>query len=277
MFCAPIGHRQERGRLSRKLAAGGDPARSTTIGPLSVAQGGRGARRPRHLRGRVLRPRRPGDILGAIAAAARHRHGDADLPIPQRVRTSPARHSWAADTIHRARRPIRVGSDPSRRGERRILVRRSCRSAWHWARRDSRSTCGSSPSPRPSRTAAWALRSPAATTSRMRSSAPSLQPRASAFVMSVEGANHAPAAYLIACRHLAAGCLQQWVRNSRMQPVIKVQSDEQKQLHKLDAFNLGDWPQARNLRRRLHLQAGDRRRVRRHLQESRYVDGPLRI
>ena len=69
LFCAagrpPPGSR----RLSRKLAAGGDPARGAAVGAVPGAQGRRGARRPRHLRRRILRSRRPGDLLRALARA----------------------------------------------------------------------------------------------------------------------------------------------------------------------------------------------------------------
>ena len=70
-------------RLPHQLAAGPDPARGASIGPVPVAQTGRGARRSRHFRRRILRPRRPGDLFRALAAPARHRNGHADLSIPQ--------------------------------------------------------------------------------------------------------------------------------------------------------------------------------------------------
>ena len=88
IFCAADRPSAGARRLSRELAAGRDPARGAAVSPLPGAQGGRGARRPRHLRRRILRPRRPGDLLRAVAAAARHRHGHADLAIPQRVRAA---------------------------------------------------------------------------------------------------------------------------------------------------------------------------------------------
>ena len=57
-------------RLSRKLAAGGDPARGALhVGAAPGAQGRRGAGRPRHLRRRILHPRRPGDLLRDLARA----------------------------------------------------------------------------------------------------------------------------------------------------------------------------------------------------------------
>ena len=57
------------GRLSRKLAARGYPSRGAAVGPIPGAQDRRCARRPWHLRGRILRPRRPGDLLRAFARA----------------------------------------------------------------------------------------------------------------------------------------------------------------------------------------------------------------
>ena len=36
LFCAPVGHRQEAGRLSRKLAAGGASRRRAAVGPLQA-------------------------------------------------------------------------------------------------------------------------------------------------------------------------------------------------------------------------------------------------
>ena len=74
-----------------------------------------------------------------------------------------------------------------------------------------------------------------------------------------------------------AACNQATQQAATNQPTIKVRSAEQDALHKLDALNLAIAPQARDLRCRLHLQAGDRRRLRRRLQESRHVDGALRL
>ena len=60
-------------RLSRELAARGHRRRCFAFGPAPGAQGRRGARRLRHFRRGVLRQRRPGDLLRAVAAPARHR------------------------------------------------------------------------------------------------------------------------------------------------------------------------------------------------------------
>ena len=183
LFCPPIGHRQEAGDYRESWQPAAIPREALAVGAVPGAQGGRGAGRPRHLRRRILRPRRPGDLLRAEPAPARHRHGHADLAIPERVRASPARDPRPADPVDRARRPVGLGGHPRRPGERRLSLTRASPRRSRSARRAVRSTCGSSPSRRRSRTAAWASRWRAARTSRMRSSAPRPQPRASAFVM----------------------------------------------------------------------------------------------
>ena len=126
------------------------------------------------------------------------------------------------------------------RGERQLLLRRRCRSA-------GAGRAGLSGRPQdlrqaqdPRRTAAWALRLPAAPTSKTRSLAPRLQPLASAFVIRVEGEANAPPALPIAlAAALLLGCLQRdgvaAVERSRRSESSR---DEQKQLHQLDAFNL---------------------------------------
>ena len=65
-----------RSAIARKRAtiakAGSRPAipdGRAAFGAAPGAQGGRGARRPRHLRRRILHPRRPGDLLRAVARA----------------------------------------------------------------------------------------------------------------------------------------------------------------------------------------------------------------
>ena len=70
IFCAADRASPGARGLSGELAASRYSARGAALSPLPVAQGGRGARRPRHLWGRVLRPRGPGDLLRAFAAAA---------------------------------------------------------------------------------------------------------------------------------------------------------------------------------------------------------------
>ena len=62
-----------------------------------------------------------------------------------------------------------------------------------------------------------------------------------------------------------AACNQQPAANQAQAPAIKVRGSEQEQLHKLTAHEPRDCAQARDLRRRLHLQPRDRRRLRRPL------------
>ena len=183
LFCAPVGHRQEAGDYRESWQPAGDPARGAAVGALPGAQGRRGARRLRHLRRRILHPRRPGDLLGAVAAPARHRHGDPDQPVPERVRASPARDPRAADPVDRACRPVRLGGDPRRPRKATASPMTASPKRSRSARPAIRSICAFSPSPRRSRTAAWAWRWRAATTPKMRSRAPRRQPAASAFVI----------------------------------------------------------------------------------------------
>src|SRR6185369_17431740 len=93
-------------RLSRELAAGRNSARGTAVGALPGTQDRGGARWLRHFRCRILRPRRPGNLLGAVAASARHRNGHPDLAVPEPVRTAPPGDPRAADPLDRARRTV---------------------------------------------------------------------------------------------------------------------------------------------------------------------------
>ena len=125
LFCAPIGHRQEAGDYRESWQPAADSARGAALGPAPGAQGRRGSRRPRHLRGRILRPRRPGDLLRALPAAARYRHGDADLAIPEPVRAAPARDPRPADPLDRAHRAAASAVILADRGKRRLSLTRA--------------------------------------------------------------------------------------------------------------------------------------------------------
>src|SRR5437899_2587333 len=100
------------------------------------------------------------------------------------------------------------------------------------------SILGFSPSRGPSSIAAWALLWRAPKGSETRSSAPRPQPRASKFVMKAEGGPmpRTLTALLLAGLTLA-GCNEPQQAPTN-QPAIRVRSAEQRQLEKLDAFNL---------------------------------------
>ena len=133
-------------RLSRKLAAGRHSRRRYAFSPATGAQGCRGARRLRHFRGRILHPRRPGDLLGIVAAAARYGHGHTHHAIPERVRIAPARGSPPADSGDRADPSGRVGGDPRGSRERGLRIRGDRRRASGAAIRGRRSTSACSAS-----------------------------------------------------------------------------------------------------------------------------------
>ena len=96
LFCPPVGHRQEAGDYRESWQPAAVP-RWRFLGAAPGAQGGGGAGRPRHFRGRILHSRRAGDLLRAFAAAARHGNGDVDLAIPQPVRAALSRGARPAD------------------------------------------------------------------------------------------------------------------------------------------------------------------------------------
>uniref|UniRef100_A0A0N5A0Q3 LigA n=1 Tax=Parastrongyloides trichosuri TaxID=131310 RepID=A0A0N5A0Q3_PARTI len=72
-------------------------------GARHCGQGDRRAGRPGHLRRRAVRQRRRGVVLGGLAAAARHRPGDAGHAGSERVRAARARHPGPAGGRHPAR------------------------------------------------------------------------------------------------------------------------------------------------------------------------------
>ena len=96
LFCAPVGHRQEAGDYRESWQPAASPRRAD-LGAEPGAQGRRGARRSRHLRRRILHPRRASDLLRTEPAPARYRHGHADFPVAERVRAALARDPRAAD------------------------------------------------------------------------------------------------------------------------------------------------------------------------------------
>ena len=113
LFCAPIGHRQEAGdyRESWQPAAIARRApctrRRQQARKVVEALGGHG------IFGVEFFVRGDEAIFSELSPApARHRHGDPDLAIPERVRAAPARDPRPADPGDRARRPVGVGGDP---------------------------------------------------------------------------------------------------------------------------------------------------------------------
>ena len=190
-FCAPVGHRQEAGDYRHQLATRADPARG--------APPRRGTSRARWSRPWAVtafsesNSSSCGDqaIFSELSPAPpRHRDGHPDLAIPQRVRASPARDPRPAHSVDRARRALGLGGHPRRRRNPKTSPTRGLKTRCGSVRRENLSTSGSSASRRPSRTAAWGSRWPAATRPMKRSNAPSLQLRGSKFVM----ANEKPAA-----------------------------------------------------------------------------------
>ena len=89
--------------------------------------------------------------------------------------------------------------------------------------------------PRRSKTAAWASPLPAARASRMRSHAPRAPRRVSASLFTAEGGAHAQDCSPSLASHRSPPAMTAPAAKDR---TIRVVSDEQKQLHQLDAFNL---------------------------------------
>ena len=200
-------------------------------------------------------------------------------PVPQRVRASPARDPRPADPVDRAaraRRPRRSSLPTEESDDFRLRRRR--RRARAWRARQTRSTFESSPSPIRSRTAAWASRLPAATAPRMRVAR--AKAAAVARSHSLSRLKEEPMRRTADRRFCACSRLPPATRARRSRPTSRRSrsvSAEQKQLHAARCRQPRDRPQARDLRCRLHLQARDRCRLCRHLEESRHVDGPLRL
>ena len=123
LFCPPVGHRQELGDYRESWQPAGIPQEALQSARFQArkvveALGGHG------LFGvRVLRSRRPGDLLGAVAAPARYRNGDARLAVPERVRASSQGHPRLADPLDRTGGPVGLGGDPRRSRKRRFHVR----------------------------------------------------------------------------------------------------------------------------------------------------------
>ena len=105
LFCPPIGHRQERGDYRESWQPTPMSRARAGRGPGHGPQGGRRSRRLRPVRSRVLRQGRRGDLLRAVAAAARHRNGHPHLAEPLRVRPPRPGGDGPADPAHRPRRP----------------------------------------------------------------------------------------------------------------------------------------------------------------------------
>ena len=114
LFCPPIGHRQEAGDYRESWQPAAIPREALHSARYQArkvveALGGHG------IFGVEFFVRGDQAIFSELSpAAARHRHGHADLAIPQRVRASPARDPRPADPVDRARRPVGVGRDPRR-------------------------------------------------------------------------------------------------------------------------------------------------------------------
>ena len=260
LFCPPVGHRQEAGdyRESWQPAAFRSEALQSArhqARKVVEALGGHG------IFGVEFFVRGDQAIFSELQPApARHRHGHADLAIPEPVRASPARRFSACRSRRSsspARRPRR-SSSPIEESER-FSYRRPRRSARARRAAASRSTCASSPSratlqePPHGRRARARARMP-----RTRSRAPRLQPRASRFVIEELKEDRMPEAdCLIALACLALAALRRPAIRSQTQPTRRsgCTAPSSKQLHQLDAFNLAIGAQARDLRRRLHLQA----------------------
>ena len=84
-----------------------------------------------------------------------------------------------------------------------------------------------------------------------------------------------PASIALAAALMLTACNENSSQHSNVTS-IKVQSQEQVQLHQLRRVQPCDRPQARNLRCGLYLQAGDRRWLCRDLEEPGYLDGSVR-
>ena len=69
LFCPPIGHRQEAGDYRESWQPAPMAAAVLASAQEQAAQGRHRARRPRHVRRRILHRRRPGDLLRTVARA----------------------------------------------------------------------------------------------------------------------------------------------------------------------------------------------------------------
>ena len=146
LFCPPVGHRQEAGDYRESWQPAAIPNERAAFCAPPVAQGGRGARRPRHFRRRVLRSRRPGDLFrasprphdtGMVTLISQfpnefelHLRAVLGLPIPSIEFAGPSASA------------VILASEESDSFAYEGWPRRS-----RSARRASRSTCASSPSP----------------------------------------------------------------------------------------------------------------------------------
>ncbi len=147
----PAGER----RLRRVVAAAADVA--GRAGPVTRNRrpGDDGARRPRNLRRRALRQGRRRLVLRGEPPSARHRDGDDVHAGAERIRAARPRHPRLA----RRRAPDRarrVGGRSTAASRRAASATTMSRTRW----RCPAPTCGSSASPRRTRSGGWAWRSP---------------------------------------------------------------------------------------------------------------------
>ncbi len=114
-FCAPVGHRQEKGDYQESW-------QPQAMSPVALAESGarcqsryRSSGRSRHVWRRAVHQRRSGVVQRSVAASTRHRSGDPDFPGPVAVRPARARHSGPADSVDPSVRPVGFGGDPGGR------------------------------------------------------------------------------------------------------------------------------------------------------------------
>ena len=236
--------------------------------------------RPRHLRRRILHSRRPGDLLRAEPAPARHRHGHADLAIPERVRASPARDPRAS----RSRRSSSIGPSASAvilgdRESDRFLVTTESPKRLRSARRGTPVDLRIFAKPRTLKNRRMGVALARGETAedaveRAKACSRSRQDSLSA----AEGGAHASGSSTCICSSCAAlaGCNEQAAATATSR-TIKVTSAEQQQLHQLDAFNL-----AIGLKRAIYDAGYTCKRITDAgfvgtWQEPRHVDGALRL
>ena len=239
LFCAPVGHRQEAGDYRESWQPAAIPLEALQSARFQArkvveALGGHG------IFGVEFFVRGDQAIFSELSPApARHRHGDADLAIPERVRAAPARGPRPADPVDRADRPVGLGGDPRRPRERRFLLRRALPKRLRSARRGSPVDLRifAKPKTLKNRRMGVAL----ARGDECRGGGRARQGRSRARPDSLSRLKEEPCAgiadrILAASRRLPAATTSQ--PQTANQQEIKVAATEQEQLHQLDAFNL---------------------------------------